>query len=100
MIYSDLVCAQPMPLSNTQTPPILQSVANAEDADLVRAKGIALECVERLQPIRFMYDTPISSPTHDYPTSSSQKVKIEATADTILAFGMVEAKPVVNAAVL
>lgn len=84
-------------LSNAPSPPKLRSVATTEDAALARAKGIVLDHVERPRPIRFMYDTPISKPMHDYRDPGTQTVNLEAEADAILAFGMVEAKPVVNA---
>ena len=85
-------------LSNTATPPILRSIATDEEADLAKAKGIALDHVKRSQPIRFTYDTPISRPIHDYRESAAQTADIEAAAHTILVFGMIEAKPFVRAA--
>ena len=84
-------------LSNVPTPPKLCSVATAEDAALVGAKGIGLEYVERPSRIQFRYDTPISRPTLDYHGPDTQSVNLEAKADSILAFGMVETKPVVSA---
>ena len=85
-------------LSNATTPPKLISIATTEEAYLVRARGIALDHVERQHPIRFIYDTPISRPIHDYPDLGTQTVNLGAESDTILAFGMVDAKPVVKAA--
>ena len=85
-------------LSNTTAPPTLRSVATAEEADLVKGMGIMLDCVERVWPIQFSYDTPISSPTHDYYGPGSQTINLAAQDETALAFGMLEAKPTVNAA--
>ncbi len=84
-------------LSNVHSPPKLHSAVNEEAAAIVRAKGIALECIERPQPICFMYDTPVSRPMHDYSGSDNQKVCLNVEADSILTFGMVEARPVVKA---
>ena len=83
-------------LSRSPAPVRLRSVACAEDADVARAMGIEMDYEERPQPIRFMYDTPISRPFYDSP-SGLQAPHVEAEADAVLAFGMLEAKPRVKA---
>lgn len=85
-------------LSKTTAPPTLRSVATVEEADLVKGIGIKLDHVERTRPIRFSYDTPISSPTHDYDGLDSRTISLTAEADIALVFGMLEAKPNVRAA--
>ncbi len=83
-------------LSGATTPVRLRSVACAEDADLARAMGIEMDYEERPRPIRFRYDTPISRPTHDF-LGGLPAPHLEAEADVVLAFGMLEAKPLVKA---
>ena len=85
-------------LSKTTAPPTLCSVATAEEADLVKGIGIMLDHVERTRPIRFWYDTPISSPIHDYNSRNSWTISLATEADMALVFGMLEAKPTVRAA--
>ena len=98
MIYSARACVRLMHCRMLRRPPKLHSVATMEEARLARAMGIGLDHVERSQPIRFMYDTPISRPVHDFREQATHTINLEAEADTILVFGMVEVKPVVNAA--
>ena len=85
-------------LSNTTAPPTLCSAATVEEEDLVKGMGIMLDHVERTRPIRFWYDTPISSPKHDYNGLDSRTISLAAEADIALVFGMLEAKPTVTAA--
>ena len=80
-------------LSNVTHPPRLHSVAYESDANLTKARGIELDVVERSQPIRFMYDTPISRPVHDFRDPGTRTVDLVAEADAMLVFGMVEAHP-------
>ena len=84
-------------LSNAQTPGQLHSVATAAEAELVKAMGIALSHVERLAPVRFMYDTPVSRPIHDYRGTATSTVNLHAEGDSVLVFGMVDANPSVKA---
>ena len=59
--------------------------------------GIALDPIERSEPIQFIYDTPVSSPTHDFRGVDPVSDSLEAEADAMLVFGMLETRPRVSA---
>lgn len=54
--------------------------------------GVALRPVRRDQPVAFNYFTPISSPSIDGPAATYDGV-LEADAETLLCFGMIEHGP-------
>lgn len=84
-------------LSNAPEPPLLRSAATSDDASLIGAMGIRLDVIERSESIRFVYDTPLSAPTHDFAHTGSALESIEAEADALLVFGMIDARPRVRA---